>query len=89
MFGDGRSEVVSAATGHPEYGALKEDQLSHENPCRIPGYDKETSTERPVGPPPQVFALSQLVERRYARWCCLQHSRACGGVSSSPCELRP
>ena len=46
--------------------ALKEDQLIAQNPCRIPGYDKETSFERPVATIRQVFALSQLIDRRYA-----------------------
>ena len=53
-------------TGRRLNTALKEDQLIAQNPCLIPGYDKETSTERSVATIRQVFALSQLVERRYA-----------------------
>ena len=45
--------------------AVKEDQLIAENPCRIPGYDKEVSPERPVGTIPQVIALSELVAPRF------------------------
>ena len=44
--------------------AVKEDQLIAENPCRIPGYDKEVSPERP-GTIPQVIALSELVGARF------------------------
>jgi integrase len=45
--------------------AVKEDQLIAENPCRSPGYDKEVSSERPVGTIPQVIALSELVAPRF------------------------
>ena len=44
---------------------MKEDQLIAENPCRIPGYDKEVSPERPVGTIPQVIALSELSAPRF------------------------
>lgn len=44
--------------------AVKEDQLIAENPCRIPGYDKEVSPERPVGTI-RMIALSELVAPRF------------------------
>lgn len=45
--------------------AVREDRLIAENPCRIPGYDKEDSAERPVGTVSLVLTLSELIERRY------------------------
>jgi integrase len=45
--------------------AVREDGLIAENPCRIPGYDKEDSAERPVGTVPLVLTLADLIERRY------------------------
>ena len=40
-------------------------RLIAENPCRIPGYDKEVSPERPVGTIPQVITLSELIAPRF------------------------
>jgi integrase len=54
---------------------VKEGQLIVENPCRIPGYDKKASPERPVGTIPQVIALSELVAYGSGHWSCLRHSR--------------
>lgn len=45
--------------------AVKEDRLLAENPCRIPGYDKEETAERPVGSVSEVIALSDLIDRRF------------------------
>ena len=45
--------------------AVNEDRLLSENPCRMRGYDKDESAERPVGSVSAVIALSDLVERRY------------------------
>lgn len=70
LLNEGRSVTVAAKSYRLLRAvlntALKEDQLIAQNPCRIPGYDKETSTERSVATIRQVFALSQLIERRYA-----------------------
>jgi integrase len=70
LLNEGRSATVAAKSYRLLRAvlktALKEDQLIAQNPCRIPSYDKETSTERSVATIRQVFALSQLVERRYA-----------------------
>ena len=85
LLNEGRSVTVAAKSYRLLRAvlntALKEDQLIAQNPCRIPGYDRETSTERSVATIRQVFALSRLVERRYAAWCCLQHALGCGGAS--------
>ena len=70
LLNEGRSVTVAAKSYRLLRAvlntALKEDQLIAQNPCRIPGYDKETITERSVATIRQVFALSQLIERRYA-----------------------
>lgn len=70
LLNEGRSVTVAAKSYRLLRAvlntALKEDQLIAQNPCRIPGYDREGSAERSVVTIRQVFALSQLVERRYA-----------------------
>ncbi len=45
--------------------AMKEDEMIRQNPCRIPGADKEHSAERPVMSVPQVLALAEAVPARY------------------------
>jgi integrase len=45
--------------------AVNEDRLLTENPCRMRGYDKEETGERPVGPVSTVITLSEVIERRY------------------------
>jgi hypothetical protein len=53
LAGDGRSPIVSAKSYRLLRAvfntAVKEDRLLAENPCRIRGYDKEDTAERPVG----------------------------------------
>jgi integrase len=70
LLSEGRSVMVAAKSYRllraVLNAALKEDQLIAQNRCRIPGYDTETSAERSVATIRQVFALSRLVERRYA-----------------------
>ena len=67
---------------------MKEDRLIAENPCRIRGYDKEDTSERPVGSVSGVVALSELIDARYRalvlfaavtglRWGELVALRAC------------
>jgi hypothetical protein len=53
LLEDGRSPIVAAKSYRLLRAvlntAVKEDQLLAENPCRIRGYDKEDTAERPVG----------------------------------------
>ena len=67
---------------------MKEDRLIAENTCRIRGYDKEDTSERPVGSVSGVVALSELIDARYRalvlfaaltglRWGELVALRAC------------
>lgn len=69
LLDEGRSEIVAAKSYRLLRAvlntAVKEDRLIGENPCRIAGYDKEVSAERPVGTVPQVIALSDVVESRF------------------------
>lgn len=46
--------------------AVKEDRLIRENPCRMPGYDKEPTTERPTATITEVFALADAVPARFS-----------------------
>ena len=45
--------------------ALKEDGIIRENPCRIKGYDRYHTPERPVATIAQVFALADAVPVRF------------------------
>ena len=45
--------------------AIAEDRLIRENPCRIRGFDKESSPERSVATVGQVYALAGAVPARY------------------------
>ncbi|WP_433610335.1 tyrosine-type recombinase/integrase [Dactylosporangium sp. CA-139114] len=45
--------------------AMKEDGLIKDNPCRIKGYDKYHTPERPTATVDQVFALADAVPERY------------------------
>lgn len=48
--------------------AVKEDEIIRQNPCRIAGYDRYHTPERPTATVTQVFALSQLPPwRRWSR----------------------
>jgi integrase len=44
--------------------AVKEDEILHKNPCRIPGADQEKPAERPVLTLAEVFALADLMPER-------------------------
>ncbi|HZN76278.1 MAG TPA: tyrosine-type recombinase/integrase [Micromonosporaceae bacterium] len=45
--------------------AIKEDGIVRENPCRIRGYDRYHTPERPVATVVQVFALADAVPARF------------------------
>jgi integrase len=45
--------------------AVREDRLIRENPCRMRGYDKEPTSERPTASVDQVWRLSDLMPRRF------------------------
>jgi integrase len=45
--------------------AVNEDRLVPENPCRIRGYDREETGERPIGSVLSVVRLSELIDGRY------------------------
>jgi integrase len=69
LLADGRS-VTTAAKAYRLLRAVlntavREDRLIRENPCRVPGYDKETSSERPVATVAQVLNLAKLIDGRY------------------------
>ena len=69
LLNDGRSAIVAAKSYRLLRAvfntAVKEDRLIAENPCRIRGYDKEDTAERPVGSVSSVVALSELIDARY------------------------
>ncbi|KAB1142477.1 tyrosine-type recombinase/integrase [Micromonospora sp. AMSO12t] len=46
--------------------AVKEDELIRQNPCRIPGYDRYHTPERPVATVAQVLALAERMPPRFA-----------------------
>ncbi|MET7401175.1 site-specific integrase [Dactylosporangium sp. NPDC005572] len=46
--------------------AMKEDGLIRENPCRIKGYDRYHTPERPTATVQQVFMLADAMPPRYA-----------------------
>ncbi|HET8660709.1 MAG TPA: site-specific integrase, partial [Micromonosporaceae bacterium] len=45
--------------------AIKEDSIIRENPCRIKGYDRYHTPERPIATVAQVFALADALPERY------------------------
>lgn len=69
LLDDGRTPIVAAKSYRLLRAvlntAVNEDRLLAENPCRMRGYDKEETAERPVGSVSAVIALSELIERRY------------------------
>ena len=69
LLDDGRTTIVAAKSYRLLRAvlntAVNEDRLLPENPCRMRGYDKEETAERPVGSISAVIALSELIERRY------------------------
>jgi integrase len=46
--------------------AVKEDELIRQNPCRIPGYDRYHTPERPVATVGQVLALAERMPIRFS-----------------------
>ncbi|MEV0216060.1 site-specific integrase [Micromonospora sp. ALFpr18c] len=46
--------------------ATKEDELIRQNPCRIPGYDRYHTPERPVATVAQVLALAERMPARFS-----------------------
>jgi integrase len=64
--------------------AVREDEILRSNPCRIPGADQETATERPVLTLSQVFALADQMPPRYsamvllATFACLRWGEVAG-----------
>jgi integrase len=45
--------------------AVKDDRLLRENPCRMRGFDKEPTSERPTASVDQVSRLAALMPRRF------------------------
>ncbi|BCY06168.1 site-specific integrase [Actinoplanes sp. L3-i22] len=45
--------------------AIREDEILKQNPCRIPGYDRYHTPERPVATVVQVLALAEQMPDRY------------------------
>ncbi|MFC4072867.1 tyrosine-type recombinase/integrase [Actinoplanes subglobosus] len=45
--------------------AVREDEILKQNPCRIPGYDRYHTPERPVATVAQVLALAEQMPPRY------------------------
>jgi integrase len=46
--------------------AVKEDEIIRQNPCRIPGYDRYHTPERPVATVAQVLALADRMPPRFS-----------------------
>jgi integrase len=46
--------------------AVREDGLIRENPCRIPGFDRYHTPERPTASVAQVYALAEAVPPRFS-----------------------
>ena len=69
LLGEGRSESTAAKSYRLLRAilntALKEDRLIRENPCRMRGFDKEPTSERPTASVDQVWRLSALMPRRF------------------------
>lgn len=47
--------------------AVKEDEIIRQNPCRIKGYDRYHTPERPTASVPQVFAMADAMPRHFPR----------------------
>ena len=69
MLERGRSESTSAKAYRLLRAAMNtavsEDRLIRENPCRVRGFDKESSPERSVASVPQVYTLAGAVPARH------------------------
>ncbi|MDW5330802.1 site-specific integrase [Plantactinospora sp. KLBMP9567] len=73
-----RSKLLDGGTSEPQavkaYAllrailntAVKEDEIIRQNPCRIPGYDRYHTPERPVATVAQVFALADAMPARFS-----------------------
>jgi integrase len=46
--------------------AVREDEILRQNPCRIKGYDRYHTPERPTATVPQVFALADAMPPRFS-----------------------
>lgn len=69
LIGSGRSESTAAKSYRLLRAVLNtavgEDRLIQENPCRIRGYDKEPTSERPTGSVVEVYRLAEQMPTRY------------------------
>lgn len=69
LLQQGRSEVTAAKAYRLLRAilntAVNDDRLIRDNPCRMRGFDKEPTTERPTASVEQVWKLSRLMPRRY------------------------
>ena len=69
LLRQGRSEVTTAKSYRLLRAilntAVKADRLIKENPCRMAGFDKEPTRERPTASVDQVWQLSTLIPRRF------------------------
>ena len=69
LLGQGRSEVTAAKAYRLLRAILntaaKEDRLIRENPCRMRGFDREPTSERPTASIEQVWTLSELMPAPY------------------------
>ena len=69
LLGQGRSEVTAAKAYRLLRAVLntaaKDDRLIRQNPCRMRGFDKEPTSERPTASIEQVWTLSELMPARY------------------------
>jgi integrase len=65
----GRSEMTAAKSYRLLRAilntAVKDDRLLRENPCRMRGFDKESTSERPTASVEQVWRLSALMPPRF------------------------
>lgn len=66
--------------------AIKEDGLIRENPCRIKGYDRYHTPERPTATVTEVYALAAAMPRGSRRWCWWPRSPVCVGANWRRCD---
>jgi integrase len=69
LLREGRSESIAARSCRLLRAilstAVTNDRLLRENPCRIRGFDKEPTSERPTASLDQVWRLAALMPRRF------------------------
>lgn len=69
LLGQGRSETTAAKAYRLLRAilntAVREDRLIRENACRMRGFDKEPTAERPIATVRQVFLLADQVPTRF------------------------